>query len=106
MAVRVWARKSTMVASVVRSVDFAWIRLLEQAFRADGRDDMDSYARARVLYFHSIGYWALPMNESVEDRCDLSPFFYEVFTGRKPDKQFFEKHEEITGRMLKVRNRA
>ena len=104
MAIRVWARKSTMVAAVVRSVDYAWIKLLEQAFRADGRNDMEAHARARVLYFHRIGYWALPMNESVEDRCGLSPFFFEIFAGRKPDDRFFELHEEIIERMLR-RNR-
>ena len=106
MAVRIWARKAAMVANVVRSVDYAWIKLLEMPFRADGRSDIESTARARVIYFHRIGYWALPMLESIEDRCELSPYFYEIFTGRKPDEEFFAQHEELVRNLTNPRKRA
>lgn len=106
MAVRVWAARSQMVASVVRSIDHAWIKLIEQAFRSDGRSEIESLVRARVLYHHRIGYWAFPLPETLEERCKLSPYFYEVFTGRKPDKSFYEFLDGLTPADAKPRRRA
>ncbi len=96
MAVRIWARKEAMVANIVRSIDHAWIKLIELAFRAYDYGEMESQVRARVLYFHRVGYHALPMNETAEEFCALAPYFYSVLTGKQPD----DNHRDLVADYL------
>jgi hypothetical protein len=44
----------------------------------------ESLVRARVVYFHQIGYYALAIDESIEERVRLAPFYNEVLTGQRP----------------------
>ncbi len=81
MAVRVWARKSAAVAEVVHGIDDAWIKLLEILFRHDGRGEIESFARARVAYFHQIGYYAMGVKESRARRVALAELYYRALTG-------------------------
>lgn len=82
MAIRFWARKSPEVGRLVRSIDDEWIKLLATIFEQSGEDRMTALARARVNYFHQIGYYALAFEESLEDRLALAPYYHRVLTGR------------------------
>jgi AcrR family transcriptional regulator len=82
MAIRIWARKAPHVAAVMRAVDESWIGLLRLCFEADARDETESFARARIVYFHQVGYYALAIRESLEDRIKLAPYYHEILTGR------------------------
>lgn len=84
MAIRFWARKTAKVADVVRQIDEAWIGLLQRIFAANGVGEPESLVRARVIYFHQIGYYALAIKETVEARVDLAPTYYAVLTGSAP----------------------
>jgi AcrR family transcriptional regulator len=81
MAIRFWARKAPAVAGLVRQIDDAWIGLLQAIFQANGEGELASLARARIIYFHQIGYYALAIKESLEDRLALSPYYHAVLTG-------------------------
>ena len=83
MAVRFWARKAPPVARMVRRIDEAWIALLQSMFEGEGVDPMESLARARIVYFHQIGYYALAIQESLEDRVKLAPFYHRVLVGEE-----------------------
>ena len=37
--------------------------------------------RARITYYHQVGYYAMGVSESTTIRRDLSPLYYSVLTG-------------------------
>lgn len=86
MAVRSWARRFPSVAKAVHRVDDAWIALLEQVFRHNGYLGVEALVRARIVYFHQIGYYALDIRESLEERVRLAPIYYEALMGKKPNR--------------------
>lgn len=81
MAIRFWARKSRIVGALVREIDNRWIDLLQSIFRERGLGELESLARARIFYFHQIGYYALAIEESLEDRLKLSPYYHLILVG-------------------------
>jgi AcrR family transcriptional regulator len=84
MSVRFWARKAAYVAAAVHRIDDAWIRVLTDLFVTEGFAQTEAFVRARINYFHQIGYYALDLNESIEARVDLIPYYYKVLAGRDP----------------------
>ncbi len=81
IAIRNWARKAANVAETTRRVDDAWIALLKELFLRSGYGDTESFVRARVAYFHQVGYYALALKEDLHDRLQLSPYYYKALTG-------------------------
>jgi AcrR family transcriptional regulator len=87
MAIRFWARKSRPVAALVRDIDDRWISLLQSMFRQRGLSELESFARARIFYFHQIGYYALAIEESLDDRLRLAPYYHLILVGdASPDE--------------------
>jgi AcrR family transcriptional regulator len=82
-AVRDWARTSKPVEALVRRVDEWRIRLLQSLFRRFGYAAPEAFIRARITYFHQVGYYALDIAESRARRRRLVPLYLEVLTGRK-----------------------
>jgi AcrR family transcriptional regulator len=81
-AVRDWARTSRSVATLVRRVDEQRIRLLQKLFRRFGYAAPQAFIRARITYFHQVGYYALHIAESRARRRRLVPLYLKVLTGR------------------------
>jgi hypothetical protein len=81
-AVRDWGRRSTPVAKVVRRVDDDRIGVLRQVFKDLGFADEEAFVRARVTYFHQVGYYAMGVQESRRQRLQLLPLYTRVLTGR------------------------
>lgn len=81
-AIRDWARVSTKVAKAVRRVDDERIDMLTQVFRDLGYRDDEAFVRARVTYFHQVGYYALGLQESPDQRLRLTPLYVRVLTGQ------------------------
>lgn len=82
MAIRLWARKSPVVAKIVRRTDDEWITLFKSMLSLNADDELENLARARVIYFHQIGYYALAIEESFEQRLTLAPYYHKVLLGR------------------------
>lgn len=80
-AIRGWARKSKTVAAAVRRIDENWISLFQAYFERSGLKAPESFVRARILYFHQVGYFALSIEESLAERAELAPYYYEALTG-------------------------
>jgi AcrR family transcriptional regulator len=80
-AVRDWARTSAAVLKVVESVDNRRIAILERVFQDLGYKGMDAHIRARVMYYHQVGYYALGIRESRKRRLALLPFYLKALTG-------------------------
>jgi AcrR family transcriptional regulator len=82
-AVRDWARTSSAVLSAVRQVDEKRISILEQVFADMGYLGKEAHVRARITYYHQVGYHALGLRESRKLRLELLPFYVKVLTGRE-----------------------
>jgi AcrR family transcriptional regulator len=81
-AVRDWARTSPAVREAVHQVDRKRIAILEKIFRDMGYKGTEAHVRARVTYYHQVGYYALGVHESKQQRRALLPFYAKVLTGR------------------------
>jgi AcrR family transcriptional regulator len=80
-AVRDWARTSARVRRVVRGVDRKRIAVLERIFSDMGYRGTESHIRARITYYHQVGYYALGVHESKSTRWTLLPYYAKVLTG-------------------------
>jgi len=68
MAVRAWGHADPDVAQSVEDADAARLERLERIFKALGCKPPEAKIRARVFYFHQIGYYAIGLEESVQSR--------------------------------------
>lgn len=90
MAIRVWARSDASIEEVIHRVDNEWINLLQLLFPAGMYDKPERLVRARVVYFHQIGYHALALREPQSKRLRLIPYYCKVLTGQEPDDALIE----------------
>lgn len=82
-AVRDWARRSGDVARTVHKLDKERIRLIERIFHNLGYDRLEAHIRARITYYHQVGYYALAVHESRLTRRRLSSMYTLALSGRK-----------------------
>ncbi len=81
-AVRDWARTSARVARVVRRVDGQRVAVLHQVFLDLGFTDPDALIRARITYYHQVGYYALGVRQTRKERLQLLPHYLRALSGR------------------------
>jgi AcrR family transcriptional regulator len=81
-AIRDWARTSDQVRKVVHDVDQKRIAVLEQIFQEIGYEGKEAHVRARVMYYHQVGYYAMGVQESTRERRALIPYYRRALTGR------------------------
>ena len=81
-AVRDWARTSEAVRKVVEAVDQRRIAVLEEIFHDIGYTGKEAHIRARVMYYHQVGYYAMGVRESQRERRALIPYYRKVLAGR------------------------
>jgi AcrR family transcriptional regulator len=81
-AIREWARTSSKVARAVHRVDDRRIAMLHQIFTRLGFKDPEALIRARITYYHQVGYYALGVRETRKTRFELAPVYARVLTGR------------------------
>lgn len=80
-AVRDWARTSKRAARAVNRVDRARIDVIKRIFLDLGYEDDEAFIRARVTYFHQVGYYTLGLSETLSERRRLLPLYLKVLTG-------------------------
>jgi len=81
-AVRDWARTSETVSRVVQAVDEQRIGIIEKIFLHLGYKGREAQIRARITYYHQVGYYAMGVRESHKQRVELIPYYRRVLTGR------------------------
>ncbi|WP_242774214.1 TetR/AcrR family transcriptional regulator [Sphingopyxis sp. YF1] len=81
-AIRQWALIDPAVHARVRSVDLGRIEAITDMFLNDDYEPNDAKARARVTYFHQIGYYTLELGESPEERRAMLPHYTRVLFGK------------------------
>jgi AcrR family transcriptional regulator len=81
-AVRDWARVSPRVALVGKEVDGHRIDIIRQIFLDLGYSDPEALVRARIAYFHQVGYYTLHFSEDSGVRRRLAPVYTAALTGQ------------------------
>lgn len=80
-AMRAWAGFDAQVAAQVHAVDETRIEAIRRIFEEGGHSDVEALVRARVTYFHQVGYFTLQMAETTERRRELRDIYVRVLTG-------------------------
>jgi AcrR family transcriptional regulator len=81
MAVREWGRVSPKVGKLVQRVDDERIEAFRQLFLDAGYGDDEAFIRARIAYYHQIGYYAMGVKETKAQRRKLAELYIHVLTG-------------------------
>lgn len=81
-AVRDWARMSETTAEAVKEIDSRRIDLMKSIFLDLGYPEDEAFVRARITYFHQVGYYILGLGESREDRIKALPLYLRVLAGQ------------------------
>jgi AcrR family transcriptional regulator len=81
MAVRDWARVDAAAERTVARIDRQRLAHLARLFSALGCDPDEAEVRARVLYYHQVGYYALGVKESRAARKALLPLYMRILVG-------------------------
>lgn len=82
-AIRVWARTSRGVSKILHKVDGDRIDLLTDIMKGFGHDEFEARMRARIHYYHQVGYYAMGVRESQHVRISLMPYYAEILTGSR-----------------------
>ena len=80
-AVRDWARMSEPVARMVKEVDLHRINLMKTIFLDLGSPEDEALIRARIAYFHQVGYYILGLGETKEARTLTRPMYSKILSG-------------------------
>jgi AcrR family transcriptional regulator len=86
-AVRDWARTSAKVENTVRRVDARRIELLHAIFRRLGDREPHALVRARIVYFHQVGYYTLKIRESRAARTKLKATYVDLLLARGAEQR-------------------
>lgn len=80
-AVRDWSRVSPAVEAAVQRVDEQRIELLRQVFAAMGEEEPDALVRARIVYYHQVGFYAMRVRIAPAERARLLPVYTRLLKG-------------------------
>lgn len=80
-ALRNWATLSKQAAAVVRRVDESRIAIIREIFLHLGYRDPEALVRARIVYFHQVGYYTLALGETRSQREALMPVYVDALLG-------------------------
>ncbi|RKF16155.1 TetR/AcrR family transcriptional regulator [Roseovarius spongiae] len=81
-AVREWARREGHVRRVIDRSDAARCAAIAAMFERHGFAPYEADARARILYFMQIGYYALDLAEPLDERLSRIDGYILGFTGQ------------------------
>jgi AcrR family transcriptional regulator len=80
-AIRIWSQTSPKIGAVVTKVEHERIAILFEIFRGFGYADAEAQMRARITYYHQVGYYALKMKEPTSARVTLAPMYAKILCG-------------------------
>ncbi|MEG3153641.1 TetR/AcrR family transcriptional regulator [Sphingomonas sp. RB1R13] len=80
-AVRQWGSIDQAVRARVRENDEQRIAALQKLFLEAGQETDEAMIRARIVYFHQVGYYTLGLEETRARRLTLIPLYDRILTG-------------------------
>lgn len=81
MAVREWARSDQRTAWAVERSDRQRLAILVKFFEALGYDQDEAQIRARVFYYHQIGYYCIDVRETAAERRRVVGTYLDILCG-------------------------
>jgi hypothetical protein len=84
-AIRQWGTVDADVRKLVNQIDSERIEGFVKIFLEAGQENIEAMVRARVIYFHQVGYYALGIDESRAERRRLISTYDRILTGFAPD---------------------
>jgi AcrR family transcriptional regulator len=81
LAVREWARSDQRAAWAIERADRQRLNILRRAFEAIGYSEDEATIRARVFYYHQIGYYAIGVRESSPERRRNKETYVDILCG-------------------------
>lgn len=81
MAVREWGRSEQRVAWAIERADRDRIVRLEDAFAKLGYAGGEESIRARVFYYHQVGFYTIGVRQSVADRRRNAHIYADILAG-------------------------
>jgi len=96
-AMRDWGRTSPEVAAVVKAVDEERIAYITRIFLDFGYVEEEAFIRARITYFHQVGYYTIGYNETLDARMALLPMYVYVLTGKLSPEEIADYVSDTNG---------
>jgi AcrR family transcriptional regulator len=93
-AIRDWAHSAPRTAEVLAAADTLRIGALEKMFLALGDDEKRAMIRARIAYFHQVGYGTLEIHDDPDERLLNLRYYAEALTSRR-DLMICETAEQV-----------
>lgn len=81
LAVREWARADTRVTWAVERTDRQRIDMLQKFFEAIGYRGEHAATRARIFYYHQIGYYAIGVRQNIAERRRNAELYIDILCG-------------------------
>ncbi|MDX1738579.1 MAG: TetR/AcrR family transcriptional regulator [Alphaproteobacteria bacterium] len=82
-AMRSWGQVDVKARKVVSEVDNRRICALVNIFKSLGEDAHSALIRARIYYFHQIGYYVINQRDNPSERLKLLPLYFKQLTGHE-----------------------
>lgn len=86
-AIRSWSRKSASVRTAVDQADADRVLAIRDMYLRHGYSEEDAFIRARVLYYMQIGYYAMDLGETLDERLSHLSAYLRSFTGVEPSAE-------------------
>ena len=86
-AIRSWSRKSAPVRKAVDQADADRVLAIRNMYLRHGYSEEDAFIRARVLYYMQVGYYAMDLGETLEERLSHLSAYLRSFTGVEPSAE-------------------
>ncbi|MFE0017054.1 TetR/AcrR family transcriptional regulator [Mesorhizobium sp. NPDC059054] len=80
-AMRDWARSARAVAKKLTAIDDFRMSLFEQVFVEMGYPAYEAKVRARITYYHQVGYYTLGIREDQQARREMFPMYLRILAG-------------------------
>ena len=81
LAVREWARSDKKAEWAVERADRKRMETLEKIFLTLGYDATSAEIRARIFYYHQIGYYAIGVQQSIAERRRGAKIYLDILCG-------------------------
>ena len=83
LAVREWARADKRAEWAVERADRERLDTLQKFFESIGYDSEHAAIRARVFYYHQIGYYAIGVRQSIAERRRAVQLYIDILCGEE-----------------------
>lgn len=81
LAVREWGRADKRAGWAIGRADRERLEVLQRFFEAIGYDEEYAAIRARVFYYHQIGFYAIGIRESIAERRKDTQIYIDILCG-------------------------